>query len=178
MIICFFGTKYSISNFYENFQKKLNFYNFKVLNTYNFGLCRSPKYRYRRNKNESVFYVKWKWLSADDFRTIKIQHKLNSGCWHDRLFRDFLKTVLRGFLGYSYFYYKNLYFKSVYVHRNLCNKSKDTPERKSLKSLSCRHPEFNYTGKFLKIGNAYCTPKMPDWRSIKLKWTNRWRQRM
>ena len=26
---------------------------------------------------------------------------------HDRLFRDFLKTVLRGFLGYSYFYYIN-----------------------------------------------------------------------
>ena len=29
------------------------------------------------------------------------------GCWHDRLFRDFLKTVLRGFPGYSYFYYIN-----------------------------------------------------------------------
>ena len=35
--------------------------------------------------------------------------KLNSECRHDRLFRDFLKTVLRGFLGYSnsYFYYIN-----------------------------------------------------------------------
>ena len=36
---------------------------------------------------------------------IFLLHKLNSGCQYDRLFRDFLKTVLRGFLGYSYFYY-------------------------------------------------------------------------
>ena len=43
--------------------------------------------------------------------------KLNCGCRHDRLFWDFLKTVLRGFPGYSYFYYKNFYFKFIFTSK-------------------------------------------------------------
>ena len=51
----------------------------------------------------TVFHFSW----FSDRGFLASIYKLNSGCRYDRLFRDFLKTVFREFLGYSYFYHIN-----------------------------------------------------------------------
>ena len=79
-----------------------------------FGTCVHILFVLRTFSNQlsKLFLVQLSYSVYLTRNTLGRGQQLNSGCRHDRLLRDFLKRVLRGFLGYSYFYYINFYFRS------------------------------------------------------------------